>query len=92
MLSDALELPRYPFMAKSLAPAGLLLAVLALIYFIIYVRQDTGFLNVLTPLRFLMSSAFCVWSYYTSNPAVGNGLVFAFAFGDMIFQVGFPHE
>ena len=87
LLSDALDLPYYPYSAKTLAPAGLLLAVLSLMYFVIYVRDDMALLSVLAPMRFLMSTAICGWGYFTKDTQLGNGLVFGLAFGDVVFQV-----
>lgn len=91
LLSDAMEMIQYPYTAKSLAPAGFLLAVLALIYLTIYLRDDMGFLSTLSLLRFCMSFGVAIWSYLSSSIQVGNSLVFSFAFGDMIFQVLHTH-
>lgn len=82
-----MELRHYPYTAHSLAPTGFVLAVLALIYLTIYIRNDMGFLNAITSLRFLGSACICGWSYFSKNPPIGNSLVFSFAFGDLIFQV-----
>lgn len=87
LLSDALELTRYPYTPKSLAPTGLLLAVLALVYFTILARNDMAFLSALSPFRFIMSFAICGWSYFSKDIQIGNSLVFSLAFGDLIFQV-----
>lgn len=87
LLSDALELTRYPFTPKSLAPAGLLFAVLALVYFTILVRNDMAFLSALSLFRFILSFSICGWSYTSTDIQIGNSLVFSLAFGDLIFQV-----
>lgn len=87
LLGDAMELIQYPYTAKSLAPAGFLFAVLAVIYLTIYLRDDMGFLSALSLLRFCMSFAIAIWSYMSGSIQVGNSLVFSFAFGDMVFQV-----
>lgn len=86
LLADAMEIPNYPYTANSLAPAGFVLAVLTLVYFVILVRNDMAFLSALAPLRFIMSFAICGWSYFSSNIRTGNSLIFTFGFGDMIFQ------
>ena len=87
LLSDALDLPYYPFTASSLAPAGLLMGILSLIYFVVYIRDDMALLSVLAPLRFIMSTIICGWGYYTKDKQLGNGVVFGLAFGDVVFQV-----
>lgn len=87
LLSDALELTRYPYTPKSLAPTGLLFAILALVYFTILVRNDMAFLNAISPLRFMLSFGICAWSYFSTDIQIGNSLVFSIAFGDVIFQV-----
>lgn len=90
LIGDAMELRHYPYTAHSLAPAGFVLAVLALIYLTIYIRNDMGFLNAITSLRFLGAALICGWSYFSNKPPIGNSLIFSFAFGDLIFQVKPP--
>lgn len=87
LLSDALDLRHYPYNAQSLVPTGFAIAILALVYFTIYVRNDMAFLSAIAPLRFIMSSAICGWSYLSDSAPIGNSLVFSFAFADMVFQV-----
>lgn len=89
LLRDAMQLHDWPHDAAALAPAGLVLLNLALLYWVLYLRNDTQTIRALAPVRFLASSTICIYAYArsaTAAPEIANGVVFGLAFGDVIFQ------
>ncbi|KAG4303811.1 hypothetical protein PORY_002774 [Pneumocystis oryctolagi] len=86
VLGDAMNLARPTDDPTCVVVGGLILFQVFLIYLFALFKTDMMFFKDLTPFRTMLDFVLVLWIYFSTDPAISNGLTFTFVFFDLIWQ------